>query len=63
MFDPSFMRSKCGNKLVELFGRRVLTTIKIIIILTMMKQTMIMIVITKWKNRNKETEKTAYIYL
>ena len=47
MFDPSFMRSKCGNKLVELFGRLVLTTIKIIIILTMMKQTMIMIVITK----------------
>ena len=47
MFDPSFMRSKCGNKLVELFGRLVLTTIIIMIILTMMKKTMIMIVITK----------------
>ena len=47
MFDPNFMRSKFGNKLVELFGRLVLTTIKIIIILTTMKQTMIMIVITK----------------
>ena len=47
MFDPSFMRSKCGNKLVELFGRLVLMTIIIMIILTMMKKTMIMIVITK----------------
>ena len=47
MFDPSFMRSKCGNKLVELFGRRVLTTIITMIILTIMKKTMIMIVITK----------------
>ena len=45
MFDPSFMRSKCGNKLVELFGRLVLTTIMIImiimIIVTMMKKTRI----------------------
>ena len=42
MFEPSFMRSKCGNKLVELFGRLVLTTIMIImIIVTMMKKTRI----------------------
>ena len=47
MFDPSFMRSKYGNKLVELLGRLVLMTIIIMIILTMMKKTMIMIVITK----------------
>ena len=48
MFDPSFTRSKCGNKLVELFGRLVLRTMMIImIILTMMRKTMIMIVITK----------------
>ena len=48
MFDPSFIRSKYGNEPVELFGRLVLRTITIIIIiLTMMKKTMIMIVITK----------------
>ena len=48
MFDTSFMRSKYGNELVEHFGRLVLTTIMIImIILTMTKKTMIMIVITK----------------
>ena len=48
MFDLSFMRSKYGNKPVELFGRLVLRTVMIImIILTMMKKTMIMIVITK----------------
>ena len=48
MFDLSFMRSKYRNKLVELFGRLVLRTVMIImIILTMMKKTMIMIVITK----------------
>ena len=47
MFDPSFIRSKYGNEPVELFGRLVLTTIIIMIILTMMKRTMIMIVITK----------------
>ena len=47
MFDPSFIRSKYGNEPVELFGRLVLTTIIIMIILTMMKNTMIMIVITK----------------
>ena len=47
MFDPSFIRSKYGNEPVELFGRLVLTTIIIMIILTMMKKTMIMIVITK----------------
>ena len=42
MFEPSFMRSKYGNKLVELFGRLVLTTMMIImIIVTMMKKTMI----------------------
>ena len=42
MFDPSFIRSKYGNEPVELFGRLVLTTIIIImIILTMMKKTMI----------------------
>ena len=47
MFDPSFTRSKYGNKLVELFGRLLLTTIITMIILTIMKKTMIMIVITK----------------
>ena len=47
MFDPSFIRSKYGNEPVELFGRLVLTTIIIMIILTIMKKTMIMIVITK----------------
>ena len=47
MFDPSFIRSKYGNEPVELFGRLVLTTIIIMIILTMMKKTMITIVITK----------------
>ena len=47
MFDPSFIRSKYGNEPVELFGRLVLTTIIIMIILTMMKRTMIMIIITK----------------
>ena len=42
MFEPSFMRSKYGNKLVELFGRLVSTTMMIImIIVTMMKKTMI----------------------
>ena len=66
MFDPSFTRSKYGNKLVELFGRLLLTTIITMIILTMMKKTMIMIVITKYKKMNKEIEKTgltAYVYL
>ena len=48
MFDPSFIRSKYGNEPVKLFGRLVLRTIMtIMIILTMMKKTMIMIVITK----------------
>ena len=53
MFDTSFMRSKYGNELVEHFGRPVLTTIMIIMIIltmmkkTMMKKTMIKIVITK----------------
>ena len=47
MFDPSFIRSKYGNEPVELFGRLVLTTIIIMIILTIMKKTMIMIIITK----------------
>ena len=48
MFDQGFMRSKYGNEPVELFGRLVLTTIMtIMIILTMMRKTMIMIVITK----------------
>ena len=42
MFDQGFMRSKFGNKLVELFGRLVLRTMMIImIIVTMMKKTMI----------------------
>ena len=42
MNDQGFVRSKCGNKLVELFGRLVLTTIMIImIIVTMMKKTRI----------------------
>ena len=42
MFDPSFMRSKYRNELVELFGRLLLTTIMIIMIIsTMMKKTMI----------------------
>ena len=48
MFDPSFIRSKYGNEPVKRFGRLVLRTIMtIMIILTMMKKTMIMIVITK----------------
>ena len=47
MSDPDFTRSKCGNKLMELFGRLVLTTIITTIILTIIKKTMIMIVITK----------------
>ena len=49
MFDPSFIRSKYGNEPVKhFFGRLVLRTIMtIMIILTMMKKTMIMIVITK----------------
>ena len=47
MFDSSFMRSKYGNKVVELFGRLVLTTIMIIVIIfTMMNKTMILFVIT-----------------
>ena len=54
MFDPSFTRSKYGNKLVEVFGRLVLTTIITMIILTMMKKTMIMIVITKLHNQKNE---------
>ena len=42
MFDQGFMRSKFENKLVELFGRLVLRTMMIImIIVTMMKKTMI----------------------
>ena len=40
MFDQGFMRSKYGNKLVELFGRLVLRTMMIIMIM-MMKKTMI----------------------
>ena len=54
MFDPSFTRSKYGNKLVEVFGRLLLTTIITMIILTMMKKTMIMIVITKLHNQKNE---------
>ena len=33
MFDPSFMRSKYQNELMDLFGRLVLATIMIIVII------------------------------
>ena len=33
MFDPSFMRSKYQNELMDLFGRLVLATIIIIVII------------------------------
>ena len=66
MFDQGFMRSKFENKLVELFGRLVLRTMMIImIIVTMMKKTMIKYDCNH-KLANKEIEKgglTAYVYL
>ena len=68
MFEPSFMRSKYGNKLVELFGRLVLTTMMIImIILTMMKKTMIIYdcnhKLAKQRNRERRFDQGFLVWI